>query len=376
VFVKGAGLLAGTGLLMRFVLPRLLHPLARSAELLVLFAIALAVSFAALGDHLVFSKVVGAFLAGVALASTDYREAIASRLASLRDFLLLFFFVNLGAKLELATLGLHVGPAVALSLFVLLGKPLLVVIVMGAMGYRKRTSFLAGLSLGQISEFSLILAALGRSLGHVGEEAVGLITLVGLVTITLSMYLILDSHRIYERLAPALAPFERRLRHREGDEAAVVGFDALVFGLGRFGNRIAHGLVERGYRVLGIDFDPQAVAACGRRGIPARYGDVEDPRLASTLPLGGVRWAVSAIPGTDVNLLLAHGLRHHGFGGRIALTAHTDSEAERLEPHADAVLLPFADAAAHAVEVVTGETPPSEPEPEAEDAAEAPEPVA
>jgi hypothetical protein len=96
------------------------------------------------------------------------REAIAARLASLRDFLLLFFFIALGASLDLSVLGASVGPAIVLSLFVLIGNPLIVLAIMGAMGYRKRTGFLAGLTVAQISEFSLIFMAMGVAIGHVG----------------------------------------------------------------------------------------------------------------------------------------------------------------------------------------------------------------
>ena len=99
-----------------------------------------------------------------------YREAIGARLVSLRDFLLLFFFIDLGARLDLATLGGQLVAAVVLSLFVLIGNPLIVMIVMGVMGYRKRTGFLAGLTVAQISEFSLILAALGLTLGHIDAQ--------------------------------------------------------------------------------------------------------------------------------------------------------------------------------------------------------------
>ena len=90
-------------------------------------------------------------------------------------------------------------------------------IIMGAMGYRKQTGFLAGLTVAQISEFSLILAALGYSLGHLQQETVGLITLVGLITISVSTYMILYSHAIYERLAPWLSIFERKVPYRERD---------------------------------------------------------------------------------------------------------------------------------------------------------------
>jgi Kef-type K+ transport system membrane component KefB len=196
VVVKGIGLLIVTGLFMRFVLPPVFRRAARSAELLTTLAIAWAVTLAAIGDGLGFSKEVGAFLAGVSLAPLPYREALGSRLVGLRDFLLLFFFVDLGAHLKLSELGAQLIPAMLLSLFVLIGNPLIVMVIMGAMGYRKRTGFLAGLTVGQISEFSLMLAALGRNLGHIGNETVALITVVGLVTITLSTYLIIYSYPI------------------------------------------------------------------------------------------------------------------------------------------------------------------------------------
>jgi Kef-type K+ transport system membrane component KefB len=362
VAARGVVFVGGFALLVRFALPHLLRPIARSAELLVLAGVALAIALAAFADHLGFSKEVGAFLAGVGLASTGFRDAIATRLAPLRDFLLLFFFVELGSSIDLGSLGLQIGPAVVLSLFVLVGNPLIVMIIMGVMGYRKRTGFLAGLTVAQISEFSLILVALGRSLGHVGDETVGLVTLVGLVTITASTYLILDSHRLYDVLAPWLSPFERRSAgDAEGADGAV-SIDAVVFGLGRYGNRIARGLRERGFEVLGVDFDPEAVEQARTHGLHARYGDAEDPEFPSILPLETARWIVCAAPGTAVNLALAGALRDHGFRGRVALMARTSAEAERLESVAEILLLPFADAASRAVEILAGEAPESEPD--------------
>ena len=166
--------------LMRWVLPVVLAAMARSQELLLLFAIAWGVALAALGELAGFSKEAGAFLAGFSLASSPYREAMNARLTGIRDFLLLFFFIDLGARLELSTLGAELVPAVVLSLFVLIGNPLIVMAIMGWMGYRKRTGFLAGLTVAQISEFSIVFVAMGISLGHVGMQALGLTTLVGL----------------------------------------------------------------------------------------------------------------------------------------------------------------------------------------------------
>ncbi|HEB87115.1 MAG TPA: sodium:proton exchanger [Gammaproteobacteria bacterium] len=357
VLVKGGLFIAAIGLFMRYVLTPLLHQLARSPELLVLFAIAWAVALGAAGAYLGFSKEVGAFLAGVSLASTPYREVIGARLVSLRDFLLLFFFIDLGAGLELSTLGAQVVPAIILSLFVLIGNPLIVMIILGAMGYRKRTGFLAGLTVAQISEFSLILGALGLSLGHIDTDTMGLITLVGLITISASTYMILYSHPLYERLSPWLGVFERKRAYREeaqelSDESRV---DVILFGMGRFGAGIARELRQRGHQVLGVDFDPDLVRRQEGNGYAIRYGDAEDPEFLVTLPLAQVRWVLSSVRGKDINLALLHGLRQHEYKGRVAVTAHTTSDAEQLrQAGADRVLIPYADAAVEAVDNLFG----------------------
>ncbi|MDR4507600.1 MAG: cation:proton antiporter [Candidatus Brocadiaceae bacterium] len=356
VMLKGSAFLAMIGLLMRYVFPVLMGKLARSQELLVLFAIAWAAAMASLGNFLGFSMEVGAILAGVALASTSYRNVIGARLVSLRDFLLLFFFIDLGSQLELSLLGAQLWSAIILSLFVLIGNPLIVMVILGFMGYRKRTGFLVGLTVAQISEFSLLLGALGLSMGHINANILGLITLVGLVTIGLSTYMIKYSHLLYEWLTPWLGIFERTMHHPEDSISAeerknASPVEVIVFGLGRYGGNVVRELQKRGVRVLGIDFDPEAVTYWREEGLPTFYGDVEDPEFPYALPLSEARWVVSTVLGQEACLTLLHNLRHHGFKGRIALTSHTMKHVISLkQAGADVVLLPFHDAAAEAVD--------------------------
>lgn len=355
VLVTGGAFLGAVGVAMRYLLPGLLERIAVSAELLVLFAIAWGVSLASLGDALGFSKEIGAFVAGVSLASSPFREAIASRLVGLRDFLLLFFFLSLGAQQDLRYLGSQLGPAAALSLFVLIGNPLIVMIIMGWMGYRKRTGFLAGLTVAQISEFSLILGSMALSLGHIDAPVLGLITLVGLITIGISTYMILYSHPLYEWLSPWLGVFERHVAHAEDPDRteAQAGRTAevIIFGLDRYGSRIGDALQARGWRVVGIDFDPEAVQDAVRRGWPARYGDAEDPDLIQSIPLSDCQWVVCTSPLAETNLILLEMLRQQGYRGRVALTARIPSDAARLtRAGADLILCPHLDAADRAVE--------------------------
>jgi Kef-type K+ transport system membrane component KefB len=353
-------MLAAVAVFIRYLATPLLGLIARSPELMVIFAVGWAAGLAAAGDAIGFGKELGGLLAGVSLASTPFRDAIGARLASLRDFLLLFFFLGLGAALDLSGLGAQIGPAIILSLFVLIGNPLIVMVIIGLLGYRKRTGFLAGLTVAQISEFSLIFMAMGVSIGHVGEEAIGLVTLVGLVTIALSVYMITWSHQIYDRIEPWLGVFERKGPRREDvdDAGAAPAAEVILFGLGRYGQSIARGLREAGFRVIGVDFDPAALADWRRAGFDGRFGDATDPEFVAHLPLSGARVVVSAVPRTeapltvsDPQLALLHGLRSAGFGGTIALAA---SDRARIPEGPDFAgvlwLTPFDDAASFAVE--------------------------
>lgn len=351
---------------VRYVATPLVERLARAPELLVSFAIGWAALLAAVGHYLGFGKELGGLLAGVSLASTPFREAIAARLASLRDFLLLFFFIALGASLDLSVLGASVGPAIVLSLFVLIGNPLIVLAIMGAMGYRKRTGFLAGLTVAQISEFSLIFMAMGVAIGHVPDQALGLVTLVGLVTIAASTYMITYSHQLYRVFEPLLGVFERGRPGAEPDGGAEIArpHDVIIFGLGRYGLGIASELSDRGRRILGVDFSPEVVRHAKGLGYDAVFGDATDPEFLAHLPLERAAWLVMAVPEHDTGVThddprhaLLKAARDLGYTGKTAVAAHQDATAEALATlRADLVLMPYRDAAFAAARMIAGET--------------------
>jgi hypothetical protein len=226
------------------------------------------------------------------------------------------------------------------------------------MGYTARTGFLAGITMAQISEFSLIFMAMGLSLGHVDRSAVVLVTLVGLVTIATSVYMITYSHRLSRWARPLLGPFEfghRREAITHGEEPGEP-VDIIVFGLGRFGGHLLKQLTDAGFQVLGVDLDPVTVRAWKRQGYKVRYGDVTEPEFWSELPLTQARWIVLSVPygtsrltETDPRSGLLVALKTHKFQGRVAITARDDEEGRVLaEGGVDLVLYPFDDAAASA----------------------------
>ncbi|MDP2174427.1 MAG: cation:proton antiporter [Bacteroidota bacterium] len=327
--ISGVGLMGFTLISMKWILPRLTTYLAKSQELLTLFAIAWAVLLASVGDLIGFSGEVGAFLAGMSLASSDYKESISSRLVSLRDFLLLFFFVNLGANLNLSVIGNQISSALYFSIFVLIGNPIIVLIIMGAMGYRKRTSFLAGLTVAQISEFSLIFAGLGLAVGHITNEIVGLITLVGLVTIGLSTYLILYSHQIFEFISPVLGVFQKKENLVENDSCNLENkkYEVIIIGLGRFGKRLSEMLDEHTeINYLGIDFDPSIIKEWQAINKDIIYGDVDDPEFLEQTPYKDSRIIISTISDVELSKQLVKSLDRINYKGKVFITALTDKD--------------------------------------------------
>lgn len=331
VALRGLGLVAVTVAVSRLVAARLLDLVARSSELLVLTGIAWAVSLAGASVLLGFSAEVGAFLAGMALAATPYREAISGRLVTLRDFLLLFFFIKLGAEFALDRLAADLPLVLALSALVVVGKPLLVTGLLGLLRYPAKVALRAGITLGQISEFSLILAALGVASGQLDGEVAAIVTGVALVSISVSSQTILRADAIVARLAPRLARLlPEPSRTGPGLEDEPPAPDYVVVGLGRFGSTVVEGLVARGDRVLGVDFDPRN-RVMDRFGVPVLFGDAEDPSLVDRIPLAGVRWVVSTVRDRDVSLALLSALREAGFTGRVAVAAEDPADCARLE---------------------------------------------
>ena len=356
VGVSLLGVVVALVLFVRYLADPLMARLARTPELLVIASIGWAATAAAIGEMVGLGKELGGLAAGISIGSTAYRDMVAARLSALRDFLLLFFFVSIGATLDLSTLGQDIPRAIVFALFVLVGNPLIVMLIMAWMGYRARTGFLAGLTVAQISEFSLVFMAMGMTLGHVDQSAVGLVTLVGLVTIALSVYMITYSQQLYVACRPLLRPLdfgywrEAAAEDNEGRTAV----DVIIFGLGRFGSQLLRRLEDAGYNVLAVDLDPQTVRQFSGKGYQVRFGDVTEQEFWAELPLAQARWVVLSVPydtilltETDPRSGLLAAIRSHQFGGRVAMAARSDQEARRLQEGGgvDLVLYPFDDAA-------------------------------
>jgi len=315
----------------KFLSKRIFDALSKSQELLFLGAISWCFAFAAVAIFLGFSKEIGAFLAGVSIASLPYTYEILGKVKYLRDFFIVLFFVVLGSNLVFTASNIIFGPAIIFSLFVLIGNPIIVFILMAKLGYKGRTSFLSSLTVAQISEFSLILIFLGAKLGHVSSEVVSIITLVAVATISVSTYLIIYNNKLYDCLSGSL-PVLRNKRFFEDSlhMAADKKYSFVCLGFGETGKKIFLDETMEKKDVLVVDFDPRALKEAGKLKFHTLYGDVSDLETIDFILKVNSKVVVSTVMGVDSNLVLAKKLSQKNKTAKLVVLAHDAGDARKL----------------------------------------------
>lgn len=331
------------GLMVWAIAHKILKPLnsflSSSQELLFLFSISWGFIVAALFKIAGFSIETGALIAGVSLAAMPSRYEISARLSTLRDFFIVVFFIMLGAQMVLTGLWDVVPMAVTLSIFVLVGNPIILMIIMGIYGYRKRTAFKTGLTVAQISEFSLILVALGLKLGHVDSRILSAVTLIGLITIFCSSYMILYSDKLYDWLEPLLSIFEKKTPTEKALKQK--HYPIVLFGCNRIGHDFIDTFKASRKKFLVIDYNPETVAQLTRMQIPTEYGDAGDINLLESHDLARLTLGVSTIPHLETNLLIVEEIRKCNDKAALMVVAHSIIDALTLyKAGVDYVILP------------------------------------
>ncbi len=303
-FVVGMGLVLLIFFLGITLLPKVTNFFAKSQELLMLFAISWALILAGLFFKLDFSMEVGAFLAGMTLSMSSYRFEISSKMRPLRDFFIVLFFIFLGYQMVFANILNYIWIIIIYSLFVLIGNPLIVMILMGRFGYSKKVGFQSGLTVAQISEFSLILVALGVRTGHVTIDVLSLVTAVGLITMAGSSYMIVFSEKIYPKIQKQLSIFEKPNKKEEIDESKLKGIEVILFGYDRAGSDLVKYMKEKNINYLVVDYDPTLIKRLEERNINCIYGDVNNQEFLDEINFNKCKMIISTITSFDANMLI------------------------------------------------------------------------
>ena len=340
--LTGKGLLIGIPLILigTKVLPHLRKLIAGSQEFLFLFSIGWGFGSAALFEIAGFSLEIGALFAGVSLATLPYAQEISSRLRPLRDFFVVVFFINLGAGLSFANFT-SIIPLTLASLFVVVVvKPWSVLLSMGLLGYTKRTSFKAAVSLAQISEFSLVLSALALANGRIGEDVSAVLTIVALVSIAISTYASVFDDGLFGFFERHLLLFERKKTHNDRAKNRKT-YELVLFGYHRGGHEFIKVFKALGKKFVVIDYDPEAIDALERSEIDYLYGDASDNELLEEADLSKAKMIVSTITDFEVNKSLVRSLELSNPGAVFITHADTIEQAsEFYEMGVSYVMLP------------------------------------
>ncbi|REG79417.1 cation:proton antiporter [Marinomonas pollencensis] len=184
-------LIAAAFLFVKYILLKLITRFDRFHEYIFLVSIGWCLSMAVAAEYAGLSAEMGAFIAGVALATSPISQYIATHLRPLRDFFLILFFFSIGASFNLSLLGVVIVPALILAVGAMLIKPVVFRFLLKGINEDASTSWEVGFRLGQVSEFSLLIAYLAANIGLIGTEASHVIQATAILSFALSTYVVI-----------------------------------------------------------------------------------------------------------------------------------------------------------------------------------------
>lgn len=304
-FIKGAALVLLSFLLSRYLLLRVFSFIAKVPELLLITAIAWCFLIAGIAGGIGLSREMGALVAGVSLSTFPYNVDVIAKVLNIRDFFVTLFFVGLGLQIPVPSVSLLVYAGAA-SLFLIATRFLSIFPVLYCMKNGLRTSLIPSINLSQMSEFSLVIAALGLGLKHIGADVVGILTFVFAITSVLSTYLIQYNNEIQLRLAPVLkrlglTDINRQTSEEEEaerpKEIVFLGFfreaSSIFHELGSFPTGSEGSLTDK---ILVVDFNPLVHAELNKREVKCVYGDISSVDTLRHAHVDRARTVVCTIP--------------------------------------------------------------------------------
>ncbi|RMF54647.1 sodium:proton exchanger [Candidatus Woesearchaeota archaeon] len=338
--VKGSMLMLAPFIFAKIIFPWFFGKAAKSQELLFLTGLSWCFIVSLYSTLLGFSIELGALIAGITISSLPYAKELSSKIKPLKDFFLIMFFVMLGAGMMFDTTSLQPASIIILSLFILIGKPLIILLLMRFSNYRIKTAFSTGITLSQISEFSLILLTLGVSAGHINPTVRSLVAFVAVITITLSSYFIFYQDKIYSKISSVLTKFESKNAQEDSMKShQQKTYDLILIGYGQLGEEIHSRLKKR--KALIIDHDPKRVNSLIMNNVECVYGDVSDPDTLEQIEEFNPKIIVSTLESHDENVLVLKHFKAKDKNIKLFITATNMDEAfELYDLGADYVIMP------------------------------------
>ena len=278
-------------------LPRLFKEIADNKHAFFIHGIAWAFLFISLALALDLSVEVGAFLAGLGLGQMPYRNELKERVRPLTNFFIVIFFSSIALTLETSNLYAYWREAVIASVILVIGNFMIMFYLINRLGFDAETSFLGSINMTQVSEFSLVVGGLAVTQGYVGNDILGYISLMALMTMTSSTYLINYNKQIYEKVRPYLERFDSESNYnvsKLNNHAVVIGYDDL--------SRSLIDELENFYEdVVVVDRNPENVEKLSNLDLEYIYGSIDHGEVRKSSGLKNAEIVISTAPDLNTN---------------------------------------------------------------------------
>ena len=317
----------------KYLLDDVFRRIADNSHAFFIHAVAWAFLFISLAEYLGLSVEVGAFLAGLGLGQIPFRDEIKERVRPLTDFFMVIFFSTLGLTLSVDNLAAYWFEAVVASVILMAGNFLIMFYLIDKMKFTPRTSFIGSINLTQVSEFSLVVGALAVQQGYIGRDILGYISLMALMTIGTSTYLINYNKEIYQKFEHLLERFEAE--EKKDVEINRLENHAIIVGYSENAKKICKRL-KQDHEVLVIDKNPENTEELARSPYEYIYGDFKHGEIREGANLENAAFIVSFSDEMKINMKV---VEEQGSGVRIVSADSTDDASELYDLGADYVIL-------------------------------------
>lgn len=339
--LKGLGLFAMAVVLSKFILPGLFRLFRDSSEMIFLLSLTILFLFALISYQLGLSIAVGGFLAGISIPMFPFNIEIAGRTRSLRDFFIIIFFVSLGMLISMREVTFLIFPVFVFLLITMLLKPFIIYVMVQIFGYGRKTSFMSSVSMGQISEFSLIIAMTGLTLGHISSGVFSIAAMIMLLTAVITTYFVEYDRNFYSFFSRFLFDLKKNRETNLDRTQKKLKDHFVICGAHIKGHEIIKKLKELKEDLIVVDYDPSVIEKIKEQGIPFMCGDATDPEVLERLNLDKIKTMISTIPDVKDNRLLVRKVKEINPKANIVMTANNYEDALLLyEEGADYVIFP------------------------------------
>jgi CPA2 family monovalent cation:H+ antiporter-2 len=317
--------------LIPWLLQRIAHTRSRELFILAILVIALGTALGA-AEFFGVSLALGAFLAGVVVSESPLSHQVGADLLPFREAFAVLFFVSVGMLVNPSYLLTAIGPVLALTALIVIGKPVITILLGMIFPWAARTTLVVAAGLSQIGEFSFILGQAGVALALLDQDQYSLILAGALLSITLNplMFRLIDPAErrlqrfpaLWKRLdrhGPALPPLEESL----ADHVVIVGY-------GRVGRHIVNVLGQTTIPHLVVESDAERVAELDRRGVKTLFGDAANSEVLTYAGLPRARALVVTLPDEAANAVIVVAAREAAPALPIIARASTEEGVLQL----------------------------------------------